>query len=84
MSDSIRIHKQIVDMEKLLKGNTHQGISFVRKIGNKTDYVNIQNVPEQDFKYFHNPSKLSANERRRLKTSTSVLIEEPVAIDDEP
>jgi hypothetical protein len=83
MSGSIRIHKQIIDIETSLKHKSHKGISFARKVGNSVDYVNIPNVPEQNFIYFHNPSKLSNYERRRLKTSTSVLITEPVEIDED-
>jgi hypothetical protein len=65
MSDFVRIHKQIVDTEKMLSTKSHKGISFVRRIGNNTDYINIQNVPEQDFIYFHNPSKLTAEQRKK-------------------
>ena len=87
MSDSIRIHKQIVDTEKMLSTASHKGISFVRRIGNKIDYVNIQNVPEQNFVYLHNPSKITNEQRRRLKESALArltLINEAVAINEEP
>lgn len=42
-----------------------KGINFVRMNGNNIEYVNIPNSPDQTFKYFYNPSKLTAEERSK-------------------
>lgn len=55
------IQIEIADKESKSK----KGISFVIRKGNQIDYINIPNVPEQTFKYFYNPSKLSVNERTK-------------------
>lgn len=64
---SERIQKQIESVDEQLKGKTHKGISFVRRNGNNIEYVNIPNDPQQNFKYFYNPSKLTAEQRKEIR-----------------
>lgn len=55
------IQTDIADKELKSK----RGISFARLHGNSLEYINVPNVPEQTFKFFYNPSKLSAAERSK-------------------
>jgi len=61
----------------------HKGVSFVRIHGNQIDYVHVKTTPEQRFKFFYNPSKLSPEERRIRIVNTPYfpsLIEEKVLL----
>ena len=51
--------------EKELKHK--KGVSFVRIHGNTVEYITVTNVPEQTFRFFYNPSKLTASERKQMR-----------------
>jgi hypothetical protein len=48
------------------------GISFVLIHGNNIEYANIPTLPIQKFKYFFNPSHLTAEERKRILQGQSL------------
>ncbi len=55
-----------------------KGIAFARLSGNQLDYVAIPSLPAQRFIYFENTSKLTNEERTKLKNKviTKILPEE--------
>jgi hypothetical protein len=63
------------------------GISFAILNGSNLEYANIPTCPDQKFKYFFNPSKLTAEERKQ-KMLGKIIISKPIVkaedIDDEP
>ena len=69
-----RLKNQIESVDKSTLHKQHKGISFVRLINNTIEYINIPNVPAQTFRYFYNPSKLSKEEREKIKNKVEVFI----------
>jgi hypothetical protein len=59
------------DLQMDIASKKH-GVSFVLIHGNTIEYVNIPSVPEQRFKYFFNPSHLTAEERKRILQGQSL------------
>lgn len=56
---------QVENADKVAK--TAKGISFVIIKGNSVEYAHIPTTPDQKFKYFYNPSKLSNEERKSFE-----------------
>jgi hypothetical protein len=54
---------QVDIADKALKHN--KGVNFAIVKGNKVEYIHVPNAPEQTFKYFYNPSKLTAEDRKK-------------------
>ncbi len=69
-----RLKNQIESVDKSTLHKQHKGISFVRLINNTIEYINIPNAPGQTFRYFYNPSKLSKEEREKIKNKVEVFI----------
>jgi hypothetical protein len=71
------------DLQIKQADKTKNSISFVIRRGNSIEYASISTLPEQKFKYFFNPSHLTAEERRRyLEGKTIQKVE--IDPDDEP
>jgi len=69
---------QMDNADKSAKMN--KGISFAIVHGNNVEYVHIPTLPEQQHKYFFNPSHLTAEERKRILEGKLLL---PRPSDDE-
>lgn len=71
---------QVDTADKSAKMN--KGISFAIVHGNSIEYVHIPTTAEQKFKYFFNPSHLTAEERKRILEG-KILLPRPIIEDDE-
>ena len=81
---------QIDKVEKSIAHKRYKGISFAILANNTLEYVNIPSVPAQRFIYFENTSKLTNEDRNKIKlakqsillASPKVLIVDPVEVLD--
>lgn len=79
---------QVDNATKALKHT--KGICFAMRCGNTLEYVNIPNSPDQTFKYFHNSSHMTNEERqaiykrrKEIKLLTSSVKVVPELIEEE-
>ena len=62
--DNIRIDKQVEDADKASRG---KGVSFAMLYNNTLTYVNIPTTSHQRFVYFENTSKITNEEREKIR-----------------
>ena len=71
------------DLQMKQADKTKNSVSFVIRRGNSIEYASIPSLPEQKFRYFFNPSHLTAEERK-LFLQGKVIVKKEIDPDDEP